>query len=96
MAKKRITPKGHPWQPTDDQLLCRDLQHSWSPYTAKRMKDGFVRTLRCDRCTALKDQHLDRDGYITRTSMAYPQGYLRPGEGRMTRDERADLRVRNL
>ena len=85
-----------PWQPTEEQLLCRDLQHSWSPYTAHREEGGYLRTLRCDRCAALKDQHLDQDGYIVRTSMVYPVGYLRPGEGRMTRDERAELRVRNL
>lgn len=84
------------WQPTEEQLLCRDLQHSWSPYGAKSTRDGFVRSLRCDRCSTLKDQHLSRDGYIVRTSMIYPAGYVRPGEGRMTRDERAELRVRNL
>jgi hypothetical protein len=94
--KPRFTQKGHPWQPTDDQLLCRDLQHSWSPYTAERTKDGFLRRLHCDRCTTLKDQHLDRDGYIVRTSMIYPVGYIRPGEGRLTREDRAALRVRNL
>lgn len=94
--KPRFTQKGHPWQPTDDQLLCRDLQHSWSPYTARRDGKGFLRTLKCIRCGATKDQHLDESGYILRSSMIYPPGYVRPGEGRLTRDERAALRVRNL
>jgi len=94
--KPRFTQKGHPWQPSDDQLLCRDLQHSWSPHTARREVDGFVRTLMCTRCGSMKDQRLDRDGYIVKTSMVYAEGYLRPGEGRLTRDERATLRVRNL
>lgn len=94
--KRRFTQRGHPWQPTDDQLLCRDLQHSWTPYTAKRDGTGFIRVLKCVRCSALKEQHLDREGYIERTSMKYPDGYLRPGEGRLTRDERANLRVRNM
>lgn len=85
-----------PWQPTDDQLLCRDLQHSWSPWTAARDGKGFLRVLICDRCRAEKFQYLDRNGYITRSSMVYPTGYLRSGEGRMTRDDRAILRVRNL
>lgn len=84
------------WQPTDDQLLCRDLQHSWSPHTARSEGKGFVRSLLCDRCTAKKEQHLDRNGYITRSVMFYPENYLRPGEGRMTRKDRAVLRVRNL
>lgn len=94
--KRRFTQKGHPWQPTDDQLLCRDLQHSWAPYTARSTVEGFVRTLKCVRCVAEKVQHLDPQGYIVSTRMVYPLGYLRPGEGRLTRDERAALRVRNL
>lgn len=94
--KRRFTPRNSPWQPTDDQLLCRDLQHSWAPHTAKREDGGFVRTLVCVRCGSLKHQHLDKSGYILRTSMVYPVGYVRPGEGRMTRDERAELRVRNM
>jgi hypothetical protein len=93
--RPRFTPRNHPWQPTDEQLLCRDLQHSWSPYTAKRDVDGILRTLHCDRCGSLKHQHLDKEGYIVSTQMSYPPGYLRPGEGRLTREERANLRVRN-
>lgn len=84
------------WQPSPDQLLCRDLQHSWSPYTARRENGGFLRRLRCDRCGAMKEQHLDESGFIIRTGMAYPFGYLRPGEGRMTKADRAELRVGNL
>lgn len=84
------------WQPTDDQLLCRDLQHSWSPYGARRDGKGFLRTLICTRCKSEKYQWLDEHGYIVSTRMSYVVGYLRPGEGRMTRDDRAELRVRNL
>jgi len=94
--KRRFTQKGHPWQPTDEQLLCRDLQHAWTPSTARTTVEGFVRTLKCVRCVAEKIQNLDREGYIMSTRMVYPLGYLRPGEGRLTRDERASLRVRNL
>jgi len=94
--KPRFTPRNHPWQPTDEQLLCRDLQHSWTPHTAKRLEEEIIRTLMCERCGSLKDQHLSMDGYIMRSSMIYPMGYVRPGEGRMTREERAALRVRNL
>lgn len=84
------------WEPTPDQLLCRDLQHSWTPYTASRTADGYLRHLLCTRCIATKEQYLDRQGYIVRSSMKYNSGYLRIGEGRLTRDERAELRVRNL
>lgn len=83
------------WEPTDEQLLCRDLQHSWKPESAYSVGSGFVRTLRCVRCGSVKEQSLNREGYITRTTMKYPDGYLRP-EGRMTKGDRAELRVRNL
>jgi hypothetical protein len=91
-----VTRLPRPWQPTEDQLLCRDLQHSWSPYTASRKADGYIRTLYCDRCGSFKEQHLTEDGYIVKTSMTYPMGYLRPGEGRLTRADRAGLRLGNL
>lgn len=84
------------WQPTEEHLLCRDLQHSWSPHTAHVTNTGFTRSLKCDRCDARKDQHLNLDGYVQQTSMTYPEGYLRSGEGRLTRDDRAALRLGNL
>lgn len=84
------------WRPSADQLWCRDLQHSWSPYTARREGSLYVRTLYCTRCASTKRQWLDGEGYLVRTQMNYPAGYLRPGEGRMTRDQRAELRVTNL
>lgn len=85
-----------PWQPTDDQLICRDLQHAWTPQTARSAGWGFVRTLKCERCTTKKEQRLNREGYILDSTMFYPKGYLRAGEGRLTRDDRAQLRLRNL
>lgn len=98
MARKKrpFTKKGDPWQPTDAQLLCRDLQHSWTPSTARLLVDGYLRILACTRCKAFKTQKLSKDGYILNTTMTYPAGYLRPGEGRLTRSDRAELRVRNI
>ena len=84
------------WQPTTNQLRCRDLLHSWKPYTATKEKFGFLRTLECERCSAEKVQKLDHKGYIMSTRMVYPDGYLRPSGGRLTKDERAILRVLNI
>ena len=86
------------WMPTEEQLLCRDIQHSWSPYTASRIpgQRGFIRTLKCVRCGSKKTQTLSRDGFIARSRMTYPDGYLRPNEGRLSRMDRAALRVRNM
>lgn len=76
--------------------MCRDLQHAWSPLTALKARYVIIRTLKCARCDAEKEQTLDKSGYITSTRMRYPEGYLRKGKGRMTRDDRARLRVGNV
>lgn len=91
MSRRRMR-----WMADPEHLICRDLQHAWKPQTASKVKGGFVRTLVCTRCDTVKKQHLDRYGYITSTSMIYPQGYIRPGQGRMTKADRADLRLGNL
>lgn len=82
------------WNPNKAQLLCRDVQHAWKPSTAWREGRKYVRVFVCARCTSQKIQTLDKDGYIIKSKMTYPEGYLRP-EGRMTRADRAKLRLRN-
>lgn len=85
------------WRPTPAQLECRDLSHQWTPFDAwKDASRGFVRVLRCERCRSRKTQKLDRQGYVLTTSISYPQGYLRKEGGRLTQDERADLRLSNI
>ena len=85
---------------TPKQATCRDIQHSWAPYTARKTNTRplrYVRVLRCTRCSAKKEQVLDGQGFILRTRMRYPAGYLRPpGNGRLTREDRARLRIRNV
>lgn len=85
------------WQPTEEQLWCRDVQHSWGPYTAEPDGRGFIRVLKCGNCGLKKEQILTKDGFIVRSRMLdYPVGYLRVGEGRLTKKDRAAIRVRNL
>jgi hypothetical protein len=88
--------KRRTWQPTPDQLVCRDLQHAWDQEEGYRRGKGYVRVLRCDRCGSKKRQTLSNDGFILSSSMDYPPGYLRNNEGRLTRMDRAALRVRNI
>lgn len=83
------------WTPTRNQLLCRDLMHSWTPRTAKKHGQQFIRTLKCGRCDCIKTQILDKKGYIMSSRMTYPDGYLRPGGGRLTRADRANIRIVN-
>lgn len=75
-------------------LLCRDLMHAWAPHTAKKVKGGYLRTLRCARCRSIKEQTLDKWGYVTGSKMLYVEGYLMPaGSGRLSKNDRASLRL---
>ena len=89
------TPIEPTWQPTPEQALCRDLMHNWTPISARRDDEFYVRVLLCERCGAQKEQWFDEHGYPWSHKMHYPEGYLRP-EGRMTRADRAQLRLGNM
>lgn len=89
------------WNPNREQLLCRDVQHAWTPTTARTIRNrgitqGFIRSFVCSRCGTTKSQRLDLDGYLLGSNMKYTDGYVRPGEGRFTRYERAELRLQNM
>lgn len=85
---------------SDAALMCRDTSahHSWAPLTAKRVRGGFERTLVCTRCRTQKEQTLDRDGYVTKTKMRYPDGYLLPKDAGVKRGKElnADLRLLSM
>lgn len=84
------------WQESlsDIATQCRDLKHNWFYQSAERSADGFIRQLGCITCGAFKLQHLDRSGYILKTSYEYPEGYVRPaGAGRVTQEENAQMRL---
>lgn len=87
------------WQESlpETQAMCRDLKHNWFYQSAERSTDGFIRQLGCITCGAFKLQHLDRSGYIVKTSYEYPDGYVRPqGAGRITQEENASMRLLSL
>lgn len=85
-----------PWNPTDNQLLCRDLRHSWEPFNAWRKGRGYVRELRCSRCHSYRTQWLDSEGYVLLTRVRYSDGYVRKEGGRLTSDEQALVRLYHL
>lgn len=84
------------WNPSPEQLLCRDLAHAWQPSTAFRNGREYIRELRCVRCATVKAQALSLDGYILRSEYRYEDGYVKTGGGRLTREDRAELRTMNL
>lgn len=86
------------WSETlpDKYLLCRDLGHTWRPYTA-RIDDegtGYIRVMRCARCKTEREQALDRRGLVQSGGYHYPDGYQAPaGTGRLAADGRGALRL---
>lgn len=90
--------KAHEWWASelpDEFLLCRDLGHTWQPYTASRADDGhYERVMRCVRCDTKRKQTLSASGVILTGGYDYPDGYTAPpGSGHMTADGRAGLRL---
>ena len=99
-AKSKLSKKElREWQEglAETQQMCRDLQHNWYYQSVERGPDGFIRQLGCITCGTLKLQHLDRSGYIIKSSYEYPEGYVRPaGAGRVTQEENAQMRLLSL
>jgi hypothetical protein len=61
-------------------LLCRDIGHSWRPFTAEYVAADrqYRRTLRCSRCKADRVQRLSTSGHVESTHYEYPDDYLLP------------------
>lgn len=87
---------------SSDFVLCRDLTHSWQPFTAAVIKNGVTqrkeihRVLTCQRCATKRTQRLSSRGEILGNSYSYPQGYVLVGAGRLSVDDRAALRLRSV
>lgn len=97
--RRRVNPELKEWQENlpAEQATCRDIHHAWVYQSVKRDAEGFIRRLACVTCGAFKLQHLDRRGYIEKSSYEYPEGYVRPaGSGRITADENAIMRILSI
>jgi hypothetical protein len=80
-------------------VRCRTWRHAWGPYDVETLprRSGYVQTLRCERCGALRWYTLDRRGDVTsRGGRRYPDGYLLRGIGRLDEDDRARLRLMSV
>lgn len=78
-----------------EHLLCRDtgIRHRWDPDTAYRDGHHIMEVLICLRCDAKKIRKLTRTGLVVKNEFQYPDGYLRKGEGRVTKQENAAIRL---
>jgi hypothetical protein len=95
MASSENTP--HTIDDISDQFLeCRDYGHAWRASDVKisRKAQEIHRVFAClHDCGTLRTQVLSSDGYILRSFYTYPEGYVLPGIGRLSVDDRARIRV---
>ena len=82
--------------------ICRDLQHAWAPsmggklHNEKKRHIGYWRRLRCSRCGTERTEAMNKVGDVAKRSYSYPDGYRLEGGGKLTPDERANLRLQHL
>lgn len=83
---------------SDAHLLCRDFGHTWKPWTAEWIpqRRQYVESLVCTRCTTVRRRLLDEYGAMLGNSYTYADGYQVHGVGRLSGDDRNDLRLAGL
>lgn len=79
-----------------NNLLCRDLGHAWSAYSAERVGKAFVSSLRCIRCKTIKERMITGEGFLNGTKFKYTDGYLIKGIGRATIGVRSIMRLESV
>jgi hypothetical protein len=75
---------------------CRDWGHSWRAYTVSFEQRGSLweETLRCSRCISFRHRKISgKSGMVVKTRYTYRPGYLIPGWGRMSKDDKGALRL---
>ncbi|ORW33252.1 hypothetical protein AWB91_08990 [Mycobacterium paraense] len=101
-----MTSNGHGLVGVEDiadlYLVCRDLGHTFRPYDVHITRTEIQRSLQCANCGTIRHQALTKNGYIIpgRSRYEYPEQqdpdaepYCLKGHGRMTVDDRAQIRV---
>jgi hypothetical protein len=80
-------------------LQCRDFGHAWRPYTARWDTDekAYEQQIRCSRCKTVRKRLLTRTGaYARNPKYDYTPGYLFPGLGRLSKDDRNWVRLESV
>jgi hypothetical protein len=84
---------------SDAYLTCRDMGHTWRPFTAQWVPDDncYTRTLRCGRCQTERHQDIGPDGLVLAGHYSYAEGYTAPaGTGRLDSAGRGQLRLESV
>lgn len=75
--------------------LCRDLGHPWRLIDSKYLRGQgyYLQHLQCPNCGSEKDRKIDLRGRLRHPKYLYVEGYVRHGQGRMTAEQRAEMRL---
>lgn len=98
MTITEVPPELDAWlsSTNEEYLKCRRWGHAWKEWRYVSAPEDGVRSrtiLRCPRCKQKAHDDMDYGGYATRT-IQYEDDYLAPkGMGRLSRDDRAQLRL---
>jgi len=75
---------------------CRSWAHLWRPLRAWKIRGGFEEHRECAQCESVCIRLLDTRGYQVSRRIVYADGYLRRGMGRLSEDDRAELRLADI
>lgn len=81
---------------SDTFLACRDFGHAWRPHDVRIDKKyaEIHRVFAClHGCGTERTQVLSQQGYIVRNFYAYAEGYVLNGVGRLSAEDRAEIRM---
>lgn len=68
----------------------------WQPLRAWKIRGGFEEHRQCVHCGSLCERILDTRGFQISRRIRYADGYLRHGQGRLSEDDRAELRLADI
>jgi len=82
---------------SDEHRECRDWSHSWTPFRAWKIKGGGWEEHRlCVNCNSTLIRLIDKQGYTVYRRIAYADGYVLKGLGRLSANDRAAIRLASV
>lgn len=80
----------------DEYIRCRDMSHSWRPFHIAVLDHCYDQQLRCTRCYTIKHREVSFTGHLLSVHYEYCDGYVVKGLGRLTGEDRDQLRLESV
>lgn len=82
---------------TTEMRTCRTIGHSWDAYDViKQGRSAFVVSLRCERCTTIRNDIIDTHGTLISRYYSYADGYRDAEISAGTRDDKRKWLMKEL